>query len=495
MAKPKQKLQMILLGLLIVFMCVLRLWKATSWFSFNFDEEYQAFLAWSQVLNFHPIWIGVSASNFGFYLGPAFTYLNALLFIISNGDLVSLAIFSPLLGILTSFSIYFIVSKIFSKKAAIFSTLIYGFSTLMNIFDRRFWNPTPIPFITVWLLFSLYKANKDSRWFVLTAVLIAASLHIHLSLIAFWPLVIFVVIRNVKKISLKTWILSVLSYILVVSPLIVFDVNHNYDNLLGPVRYIFTSKQATSSLSPTVVTGNFPIVWRAFSRVWYVRPYTTIQDEMALGVHGNTTPGFWPLSTLSFLILLWLFNKQRKDKNYRLLFFATLSILFAYLVYPGAACEYFLLGFFTLFTIVIGLFLSDLPVKLSIFITGVFIVINSHSVFTINQSKYGLNLRKELIRETITHIKDKPFSVEIVGPEKTEYPQYAGWCFMYRIYGRIPTSCQATSSFGWILNESPSIDTPIYRIVIAEDFKYQSVKEPQLIIQKGAYTIYIFSIQ
>lgn len=495
MAKPKINLINILIGALVLGFCILRFWKAISWFSFNFDEEYQAFLAWSQVLNFHPIWIGVSASNFGFYLGPAFTYLNALLFKISNGDLVSLAIFSPLLGIITSFSIYFIVSKIFTKKAAIFSMLIYGFSALMNIFDRRFWNPTPIPFITIWLLFSLYKANKDSRWFILTAILVATSLHIHLSLIASWPMVIFVVIRNIKKISLKTWILSIFFYILVVSPLIVFDINHNYDNLLGPVRYIFTSKQAASSFTPTVITGNSPMIWRAFSRVWYVRPYTTIQDEMALGVHGNTTLGLWPLSVFSLIILVWLFNKQRKNRNYRLLFFATLSILFAYLVYPGSACEYFLLGFFTLFTIVVGLFLSDLPAKLSILITGVFIVVNSHTVFTINQSQYGLKLRKELIQETMMDIKDKPFSVEIVGPDKTEYPQFAGWCFMYRIYGRIPASCQATNYFGWILNESPSTDIPIYKIVITENFKYQPIMEPQYFIQKGAYSIYVFSKQ
>jgi hypothetical protein len=471
----------------------LRLYRAIDWFSFNFDEEYQAFLAWSQVLNFHPIWIGVSASNFGIYLGPAFTYLNAFLFKISGGDLASLAIFSPLLGIVTSFSIYYIVSIIFTKKAAVFSSLIYGFSALMNIFDRRFWNPTPIPFISVWLVFSLYKANKDSRWFILTAAFMATSLHVHLSLVAFWPLILFVIIKNIKKISLKSWFLSIVTYLIIVSPMIVFDINHNYDNLLGPIRYILSVKDSGVAPSSSVISANFPMIWRAFSRIWYVRPFTTVQDEMALGIHANVTQGYWTLSAFSFLILIWLFNKQRKDNHFKIIFFATISILIAYLIYPGSACEYFLLAFFTLFTLVSGIFLSRLPLKISSLLVAVFIIINSYSVLTIDQSRFGLTARRQLIKDSMAIVGDKPFSVEIIGIDKTTYPQYAGWCFMYRIYGRIPVKCQATESFGWILNETPSKDSPVYRIVITEDLLYKSKTIPQYTNNKGVFNLYIFN--
>src|SRR3989344_6365810 len=81
---------------LFFLIAILRLYKVAEFFTFNFDEEYQASLAWEQVKNFHPIWIGVSASNVGYYLGPGFTYLNAFLFKISNGDPISLAWFSAL---------------------------------------------------------------------------------------------------------------------------------------------------------------------------------------------------------------------------------------------------------------------------------------------------------------------------------------------------------------------------------------------------------------
>lgn len=494
MAKTKIEIGNALLVLSLFPIAFLRFWKAVDWFSFNFDEEYQAFLAWSQALNFHPIWIGVSASNFGFYLGPGFTYLNALLFKISSGDLISLAIFSPILGILTCLSIYYTVSKIFTKKAAIFSTLIYGFSTLMNIFDRRFWNPTTIPFISVWLLLSLYKANKDSRWFILTAILMAASLHVHLSLIAFWPLVLYVIVTNIKKISLKTWILSITSYLLVISPLIVFDINHNFDNLLGPIRYLLSPNQTGPLFDLSVISKNFPTIWGAFSRIWFIKPFTTIQDEMTLGVHGSVTKGYWPLSVFSLIILVLLFIKQTKDSKLRILFFATISILGAYLIYPGAAAEYFLLGFFTLFTIVAGLFLSKIPIRLSAILIGIFIIINSYTVLTINQSRFGLTVRKELIKETMAIVRDAPFVIEVATMDKTDYPQYAGWCFLYRVYGRIPIKCQANNYFGWILNEESSKTQPVYQVVISEEFDYKSVVKPIKYIHEGAYNIYVYPI-
>ena len=492
MARPKLNFSKVLIGILIIAFCVLRLWNAVDWFSFNFDEEYQAFLAWSQVQNFHPIWIGVSASNFGFYLGPAFTYLNAILFKISGGDLASLAIFSPLLGIATSFSIYYITSKIFTKKAAIFAMLIYGFSALMNIFDRRFWNPTPIPFITVWLLYSLYKANKDSRWFILTSVLMAISLHIHLSLVAFWPLILFIIFKNIKKISFKSWFLSISTYLIIVSPMIIFDINHNFDNLLGPVRYVFSSKGDGLSFSTSVISGNFRSIGTALSRFWFIKPFATVQEEMLLGIHSGMTKGYWKLSVISLVILGWLLIKQKRDKNLRILLFATLSILAAFLFYPSPACEYFLVSFFALFAIIVGLFLSQTPFRLSITLLGIYILINSFAVLTINQDRFGLTVRRQLVLETMSIVKDEPFAVEIPEIGSSTYPQYAGWCFMYRVYGRIPVKCQADDYFGWILGESTSDLLPKYKIIIMEDREYISEAKPVEVFQKGAFNIYIF---
>jgi len=144
----------------------LRFWKVPELFNFTFSEEMQAVMAWEQIKNFHPIWIGVSAANINYYLGPGFTYLNAILFYFSKGDPVILSYFSALLGFVTVISLFYITNNLFSKNIAIFSSIIYGCSTLINLHDRRFWNPTPIPFITLWLIFSLIKAKQNTNWYI-----------------------------------------------------------------------------------------------------------------------------------------------------------------------------------------------------------------------------------------------------------------------------------------------------------------------------------------
>lgn len=449
MAKPKIKFSYFLFGLLLGLICFLRFWKATAWFSFNFDEEYQAFLAWSQVLNFHPIWIGVSASNTGFYLGPGFTYLNALLFKISNGDLFSLAIFSPMLGITTIFSIFYVVKKIFSTRVAIFSSLIYATSPLLNFYDRRFWNPSFIPFLTIWLLFSLYKSKDNTRWLILSSAIMAASLHVHLSLLVFWPIIIFLSLKSLKKINWKTCILSISSYLVIISPLIVYDLVHNFDNILTPIRLFQTQ-------GGIQVNGQFSAhlnsLWNSLSRFWYLHPYTSVQSEMGFVAKGNPTRAIFFLSLFSLFVLFSLFFKAKSNKTYCLLLAMILISISLFVIYPGNILEYYLLSFFTLFSISIGIFLESLNQKISWSLIIIFVIFSSVTIFTCIQSKYGFLSRKERIQNISKEIQNKPYSIILGAKEGIPYSAYGGWCYLFQTYTGKPTSCPADESFGWIYN-------------------------------------------
>jgi len=461
MAKPKLKTLKILLGFLIIILCILRFWNAQSWFSFNFDEEYQAFLAWSQVQNFHPIWIGVSASNIGFYLGPGVTYLNAFLFKISNGDLISLAIFSPMLGIATGLSIYYVVKKIFSPKAAIFSSLTYAISPLMNFYDRRFWNPSFVPFLTIWLLFSLYKSKDNTRWLILSSAIMAASLHVHLSLLVFWPIIIYLCLKYLKKINWKTWVLSILSYLVIISPLIVYDLVHNFDNILTPIRMLQTqgSVQITGQLSAHLIS-----FWDSLSRFWYLHPFTSIQSEMGFIVQGTPTKSFTVLSLFSLAILIFIFFKTKSNIKYHLLLSTLLISLLSFIIFPGNILEYYLLSFFTLFSISAGIFFESINKKISWLLIVIFAVFTSITIFTCTQSKYGFLSRKERIQYISQEFQNKPYSVILGAKEGIPYSAYGGWCYLFgTIVGR-PTSCPADESFGWIY--SPSSNSENNEMVI-----------------------------
>ncbi|HCX25329.1 TPA: hypothetical protein DHT69_00580 [Candidatus Collierbacteria bacterium] len=480
--------------LLFIFLIVLRFWKSAEWFSFNFDEEYQALLAWSQVKDFHPIWIGVSASNFGFYLGPAFTYLNALLFWIGNGDLSVLAYFSSFFGIITTISLYFVASRIFSKKVGLISAILYGFSALLIYFDHRFWNPTPIAFVTIWLLYSLYRAEKDTRWFILSTIIMASGLHLHLSLMVYWPLVIFLVLKNIKKISLSIWMISIFSYLAVVSPLIVFDINHNFDDLLGPIRYVLSPKTSGSVFGLDQLIYHLNNVWFSISRALYLKPYTNIQEEHGLGAHGDMTRPVFLISLFVVLIFVWFFRKAIKERKFQILAWMIVSILLFYLLYPSIGCEYYLLGFFIMTTIVLGLFLEKVSWKLLTPLFAIYIAINSVTIFTTTQSQYGLTTRRNLINQIMPLIGNSPFSLETVGKDPRPYHPYGGWRYLFQTYGNHPSSSSADEYFGWIYPDEFTSEKLLYRVVISEVISYSDMNTPIATVSSGVFTSYIFKL-
>ena len=479
--------------IVIAFLIFIRFYRASDFFSFNFDEEYQASLAFEQVKDFHLIWIGVSASNIGYYLGPGFTYLNALLFKLTGGDPISLAYFAPFLGVLTGLSLYFVVKEIFNKKVAFLSMVFYLGSTLVNFYDRRFWNPLPIPFITIWLFYSLFKAQKGSRYFILTSFLLATSLHVHLALLVFWPVVIFLVIKNIKKITPKTWIISIGLYLIIISPLIVFDFVHNFDNLLTPVRYIQNKNIEHQKVTSGTIRSHWHVWIASLSRYWYIKPVTDIQNEQCLGQQCLITPGKIWLSLLSLASIAYLVFKSFKDRKKQYLILMTAFSMIFFIFYPGYSAEYYLLNFFVLFPIILALFFEKLPNWLTVIVVSLFIIFNSLTIINSTQSKFGLNTKKIGIKKVMTVIGDKPYALENYGKDPRKYHSYGGWRYLFRTYGKKPAQAFADEFFGWIYQNDIVDEKPIYRVVVSEDIEYNKSKQkPILKFKEGAYYFYVF---
>ena len=193
----------IVIILILLLALGLRLWKAPELFMFNTDEEFQANLAWTIYHHFHIIWIGVSVSFLNYYLGPGITYLNALLFHLSSGDPVSLAYFSALFGSLTTASLFYVTKKLFGFRPAVLAAIFYGASALLVYYDKRFWNPSLVPFISIWLTYSLISAFKNPRWLIAAWALLGVAFHVHLSLMLYWLPILMVTLLLRKRQPVK----------------------------------------------------------------------------------------------------------------------------------------------------------------------------------------------------------------------------------------------------------------------------------------------------
>lgn len=474
--------------MIVLVSAFFRFYKIGDWFTFNFDEEYQTLLAWEQVKNFHPIWIGVSASNVGFYLGPGFTYLTALLLSITS-DPIILAYFASGFGVITTLSVYWISRRLFDKTSALFAGLFYAASVFVAYFDRRFWNPTPIAFISVWLFYSLVRAPKQPRWLIVTAILLATALHVHLSLLAFWPIAVVVVWQTRKKINPANWLMMVGGYLLVVSPLIVFDLVHRFDNLLMPVRFVakfFTSNRGAGNL-----VGNLPALEKVVSNFFFLKLHTNIQDEFGLGIHGQTSPGYPALIALGAVVFVWLIWQSRHNKTIRLLTISLSLFALAFLTYSAGTVQYFLLGFVALFTMALGRFFRQLPRPLAIVAVIVFVLANTTVLATTTQTQYGLTARKNLIKKMLPYFSDKTFYLTTLSPDKRPYHSSGGWRYLFKAYGKTPSASSADQFFGWIYPDEISRAKPEINVVVSEYPAERLPGRPTAIFQSGVYYGYI----
>lgn len=493
MFEPRGKLLILLTFLAFGIILLVRFYKVADFFSFNFDEEYQAWLAWMQVKDFHIIWIGVGASGLKYYLGPGFVYLNAILLKLSGGDPVILAYFAPFVGIITVASIFFVVKTFLGNKAGVFAGIIYGGSAYINYFDRRFWNPLPIPLLTVWLVFSLLKAKTNPKWMILAVGLMALSYHVHLSLWIFWPILAWRLWLIKEKLKPMMIFAMVFVFMVLTSPLLVFDFVHNFDNILAPFKFILGIGGSNPTQIYSLFWDHLQLLFNVLGKVWSLNWYSNLQEEHYLGSHVNHATIASPIySLISLLILLSVFIKCRTRPFVQILAVTIALFFFAYIFYPGVELEYFLLACISLVAIVIGIFVSRLPSFLGVFIIFLFLFINTGTVLTSNQEKYGLTARKNLINKIIPSLENSSFDLKIVGVDPRTYEPYGGWRYLFQAYGYLPATSDADKSFGWIYGIKDSVGKPTYEVVIAEDKKLSFMDTPKAQFQDGAFTAYIF---
>jgi len=429
---------------LLLFLAIsfLRLTLVPKLFVFGIDEEYQSFLGWSIVKDFHLIWIGLSAADTGFYVGPGLVYLHSLLLFLSSGDPIILAYSAVIIGLLTTLTIYLVTKSIFNKKTATIAMLLYGFSSFLNIYDRKFWNPTLAPLVSLFMFYSIYKAFKNDRWWIIVAFLLATIFHIHASLFAFFVLTpiifVFYLIYAKKRLRISTILFSIVTFFVIYSPLIVYDLAKNFDNLKTPLRLLKRTREGGGGI-------HFGLLSSTISQTFFS--------------HANM------ISNIILLILLigsiFVIFKNKKDYRYILLTSITSGYLFLLLLFPGRILDYYLLGCIPLIIILSSLVLSRIPTAILSTLTIVYISINIYAFIQI-PIKGGLEDKKEFIQTVTSYLGNKSFYLDT----GSAYLYDGGWRYLFKMYGATPAQSRADNMFGWIYPDEISQSKPEYLVVV-----------------------------
>lgn len=492
----------LILIFIILLSAFLRFYRLPDIYIFNFDEEYQATYAWTLVKNFHPIWIGVSASFLDFYLGPYFTYFTALLLAIFNGNPIITAYFAAFLGTMTTATIFLIGWKFFNLTAGFVASLLYATLPLFVFYDQKYWNTMFTAIIVLLLFLTLYLIKKSAWFWVGFSALFGAVLETHLEPIPLFLIGFYQFFKGGYWKNPKLVIVCLFTFTLFYWPLVVFDVNHNFSNVTSITRIGKGFGESKIAFDPQV---KFISLIDSMGRFWYLKPGNPNADEINFSCNPLTvksefknanlyTERTQPSIILSILTLILIICyllislKSKKPQLKLLATFLTAGIL-SFIVYPGASSEYYTLSILYLFIFVPGILISRfnrtfrfpaLIFVIVISILGINTVINT-------SDEFSLRPKKVLISKVMEVVGNEPFSIEGRGI----CHNYEGWRYLFKAYGRLPSQSYTDKNLGWLYPEEISKDFASYTIILSEDRIPLNEVSNLPSIKEGGYRAYI----
>lgn len=237
----------ILLGLVLLISFFFRTYKIVEWFDFGHDSDLYSWIIKDIVINHHFRLIGQLTSAPGIFVGPLFYYLLAPFFIITNMDPIGALVPVVMLGFFSTFSYYFVFSKLFNKYIGLIGAFLYAVS-FSTIGSDRWVVPTVTTAIwSIWYLYAIVKlSQRNFSILPLLGILVGLIWHIHIALAPITITIPIALILARKLPGFKQATVSVLMALFILSPFIIFEARHNFSQ----------SKSLISNFTANFSNGN-----------------------------------------------------------------------------------------------------------------------------------------------------------------------------------------------------------------------------------------------
>lgn len=294
-----QKKLFIALVLVLTLALILRFYKLSEYMTFLGDEGRDAIIVKDILVMHHFPLIGPPTSVGNIYLGPLYYYMMAAAMAIFWLNPVAAAGMNALIGVATVALIYYFGRKWFNRTAGLIAAYLYAISPVNITYSTSSWNPNSAPLFSLIAMLGFYKARKERnfRWLVLSGIATAAALQMHYLALILLP--VFVILWLVEVIFNKEpiknlfpgTILAVSSFILVMSPLVWFDLRHNFLNYKAVMKLL---------IQGNTLQGN---IFLNLLKVPSIYSHNLIGRYLA-------ADNFYLIPVVSILIILSLFRKS-----------------------------------------------------------------------------------------------------------------------------------------------------------------------------------------
>ncbi len=364
------KTNLLLIGI-ILLASFLRLYKIQDYLTFLGDEGRDMLVVYN-ILHGHPTLLGPTASVGGFFLGPIYYYFMVPFVWVAGGNPVGSAIMVALFGIATVWLTYFVGSKFFNTPSGLVAALLYAVSPLIITYSRSSWNPNPMPFFVLSLLYFLYLGLEKKNWkyILFSGIFLGIAMQLHY-LATFVGVIVFLYILFDSLYDLITksirglgfiynltirYTLYAIGFILGWSPFLAFEARHGFNNIRAIVDFIFHSKETGGGDMYNEIIGN--VFFRVFGRI-----VTAFPPPENVNIHTHPELSVWFYGTLvvailSLLLLAYLLVKNLKNRNkflqYSLLGLWLAGGVFLFGFYKKQIYDYYFSFLFPLPILIVG---------------------------------------------------------------------------------------------------------------------------------------------
>jgi len=380
--------------LVLIIGLFLRVYRVDKVLNFYFDQGRDALVIWDFWHNGKFFLVGPTTGIAGIFRGPFYYYLIAPVYLIGNGNPTWPAVFLAITAVAANVLLYKLAAEIEGKIAGLIAVTIASFSFYIVLAARWLSNPTPMLFLSMALIWLMFRAHEKKFWTWPLIAFIAGSSLFHFGsageVFYFLAILIFMIWQRKKLPPLKYWIISALAFFATFAPLLIFDLRH--DGILRNNIFDFLFSR-----------GSFKTSFWDVAKIRF-RFYYDVFTNKLFDYRGPKRTGL-----IMIMAVFFVANYQRFLKNDKL------KIVVLFLVSPmigllffqgnyGNIYDYYLTGYYLIFI----LFVSVVLARIWQTIYGkVFVIIFFYYFFTSNFPLVWSRINDNLDGETSIGFKNQ----------------------------------------------------------------------------------------
>jgi 4-amino-4-deoxy-L-arabinose transferase-like glycosyltransferase len=452
-------LQFLAIAVILAIAAFMRLYRIQDYMTFLGDEGRDVLVVYN-ILHGHLTLLGPTSSVGGFFLGPIYYYFMAPFLWLFNYNPVGPAVMVALFGIATVWLIYIVGKEFFNAKVGLIAAAAYAISPLVITYSRSSWNPNPLPFFSLLILYLLYKAliKKSLKLFFVVGILFGIAMQLHyLSLFLGMIILIYVLSINLYEIkSIKilsklfySYLSIFLGFLIGWSPFLAFEIRHGFLDFRSVFNFILFSGK-------TGVGGNYfatvyDVFFRLFGRLVFYFPSPDLQYR-----YGHLMLDVWQSFVLLFavfacvVIFLKLYrsykDKSEDFKKYLLLMTWLIIGVLLFGFYKKAIYDYYFAFMFPLPFLLVAQSLDYLR-KISFFKLGnvlmlvlfiIIVALNLDGIPFQYPSNRQLNQAETIAKFVDSKTDGKPFNFALLAAGNSDH----AYRYFFTIWNHPPVTIQ-----------------------------------------------------